>query len=66
MTKIIAKYSCTSLYPFLAVWPQGICLEGVLSINLQKPYLGGRGGYNSWGDGTYHIDTLEPMVQTLS
>ncbi len=35
-------------------------LKGVLSKNLQKPYICGRGGYNSWGDGTYHVDTLGP------
>ncbi len=28
-------------------------LKGVVSKNLQKPYICGRGGYNSWGDGTY-------------
>ncbi len=35
-------------------------LKGVLSKNLQKPYICGRGGYNSWGDGAYHVDTLGP------
>ncbi len=33
-------------------------LKGVLGKNLQKPYICGRGGYNSWGDGAYHVDTL--------
>ncbi len=33
-------------------------LKGLLSKNLQKPYK--CGGYNSWGDGTYHVDTLGP------
>ncbi len=33
-------------------------LKGVVSKNLQKPYICGRGGYDSWGDGTYHVDTL--------
>ena len=32
--------------------------KGVLSKNLQKPHICGRGGLNSWGDGTYHVDTL--------
>ncbi len=27
-------------------------LKGVVSKNLQKPYICGRGGYNSWGDGS--------------
>ncbi len=35
-------------------------LKGVLSKNLQKPYICGRGWYNSQGDGTYHVDTLGP------
>ena len=35
-------------------------LKGVLSKNLQKPYVCGRRGCNSWGDGTYHVDTLGP------
>ncbi len=35
-------------------------LKGLLSKNLQKPYICGRGGYNSWGDGTYYVDTLGP------
>ncbi len=35
-------------------------LKGLLSKNLQKPYICGRGGYNSWGDGTYHVDTRGP------
>ncbi len=35
-------------------------LKGVVSKNLQKPYICGRGGYNSWGDGTYHVNTLGP------
>ncbi len=29
-----------------------IHLKGVVSKNLQKPYICGRGGYNSLGDGT--------------
>ena len=27
---------------------------------MQKCYICGRGGYNSWGDGTYHVHTLGP------
>ncbi len=44
------------------VWIKGwsVCLKGLLSKNLQKPYKCGRGGYNSWDDGTYHVDTLGP------
>ncbi len=35
-------------------------LKVLLSKNLQKLYICGRGGYNSWGDGTYHVNTLGP------
>ena len=35
-------------------------LKGAVCKNLQKPYICGRGGYNNWGDGTYHVDTLGP------
>ncbi len=35
-------------------------LKGVVSKNLQKPYICGRGVYNNWGDGAYHVDTLGP------
>ncbi len=38
----------------------GVTLKGLLSKNLQKPYICGRGWYNRWGDGTYHVDTLGP------
>ena len=34
--------------------------RGVISIFLQKCYIGGRGGYNSWGDDAYHVDILGP------
>ncbi len=27
---------------------------------MQKCYIGGQGGYNSWNNGTYHVDTLGP------
>ena len=37
-------------------------LKGFLIKNLQKPYICGRGVYNRWGDGAYHVDTLGPMV----
>ena len=39
-----------------------IILKGVLSKNLQKPYICDQGGYYSWGDGAraYHVDTLGP------
>ncbi len=33
-------------------------LKGVVSKNLQKPYICGRGGYNSWSEDAYHVDTL--------
>ncbi len=33
-------------------------LKGVLSKNLQKPYICDRGVYNSLGDDAYHVDTL--------
>ncbi len=39
-------------------------LKGVLSKNLQKPYICRRGGYNSWGDGAYHVDTLGTQQMT--
>ncbi len=35
-------------------------LKGVVSKNLQKPYICRRGGYNSLSDGAYHVDTLGP------
>ncbi len=41
-------------------WPLTTNLKGVVSKNLQKPYICGRGGCNSWGDSTYHVDTLGP------
>ncbi len=33
-------------------------LKVLVSKNLQNPYICGRGGYNSSGDGTYHVDHL--------
>ncbi len=33
-------------------------LKVVVSKNLQKPYICGQGGYNSWSDDAYHVDTL--------
>ena len=35
-----------------------VCLKEVVSKDLQKPYICGRGLYNSWGDDAYHVDTL--------
>ncbi len=29
-------------------------------MNLQKLYTCGQGGYNSWSDGPYFVDTLGP------
>ncbi len=40
-------------------------LQGVISKNLQKPYICGRGGYNSWSDDAYHVDTLGPTKTYL-
>ncbi len=40
-------------------------LKGVVSKNLQKPNICGRGVYNSWGDGAYHVDTLGPTNSEL-
>ncbi len=45
-------------------WYSGLCeildLQGVICKILQKPYICGRGGYNSWSDGAHHVDTLGP------
>ena len=37
-----------------------LLLKGVICKILQKPYICGRGGYNSWSDGAHHVDTLGP------
>ncbi len=33
---------------------QNLHLKGVICKILQKPYICGRGGYNSWSDGAHH------------
>ena len=53
ITTLIARWIFSSEYLYIKV-------KGVLSKNLQKPCTCGRVGYNSWGDGTYHVDTLGP------
>ncbi len=54
----LIKHSHTTLVQDRSQKP--VLLKGILSKNLQKPYICGRGGYNSWGDGTYYVDTLGP------
>ncbi len=41
--------------------------KGVVSKNLQKPYICGRGGYNSWSDDVYQVDKGQQitMVGTI-
>ena len=51
----VRKFFCT-----FWVRQSPIGLKGVLGKNLQKPYICGWGGYNSWDDGAYHVDTLGP------
>ncbi len=54
-----AIFTCCNSYLFNHSIAPGLYwhkqLKGLLSKNLQKPYICGRGGYNSWGYGTYHV-----------
>ena len=53
------SYHDKAIY-FIAIAHKLIKRSYLYIFEKKKPYICGRGGYNSWSDGTYHVDALGP------